>query len=170
MIAATRAGEETSNGNKSDINNDIKNDQQFRAILTQLNAADQREVGALFVDSVINLSDDERVKRAILTAHDKDASADALLSVFKAAKRAMIDSRPRTHTDSDWQAQASHFVAKAATAVVAPEGQCTAADPLWQTVQCSRMARNCALIFADDDTINPEIAHQYHILSKFLNK
>lgn len=146
----------------------ISNDAELRSALKQLNDEDTREVGALFVDSVLFLNTDSRVARAIKMAHDPDASPEELEDVFKASKRAMIDSRTRCGADCDWDDQAEHFVARAATAVVAPEGQCAAKDPIWQTVQSCRMARNCALIAADDDSANPEAQNQYDIINKYL--
>lgn len=146
----------------------VSNDTELRTVLEKLSAQDKREVGALFVDSVLFLTDDIRVSRAIRAAHDPVASPEELEDVFKAVKRAMIDSRTRCGADCDWDDQAVHFVARAATAVVAPEGQCVAKDPLWQTVQSCRMARNCALIAKDDDSVNPEAQNQYDIINKFL--
>lgn len=146
----------------------VTNDTELRAILKKLSKPHQREVGALFVDSVLSLNDDPRVSRAIDTAHNAEATAEELEVVFKAVKRAMIDSRTRCGADCDWDDQAVHFVARAATAVVAPEGQCAAKDPLWQTVQSCRMARNCSLIAKDDDSPNPEAHNQYAIMNQFL--
>lgn len=146
----------------------VTNDSEFREVLKQLDAAQKREIGALFVDSVRPLTTESRVNRAIEVAHDENASAEELEDVFKAVKKAMIDSRTRCGADCDWDDQAVHFVARAATAVVAPEGQCKAADPMWQVVQSCRMARNCALIAADDDSVNPEAENQYQILNDFL--
>lgn len=146
----------------------IRDDADLRKILKKLSEDEKREIGALFVDNVIFLNNDNRVVRAIKTAHDKEATKEELEDVFKAVKRAMIDSRTRCGADCDWDDQAVHFVARAATAVVAPEGQCAAPDPLWQTVQSCRMARNCALIAKDDDSENPEATMQYEILGEYL--
>lgn len=146
----------------------VSNDKALRAVLKELSDQDKREVGALFVDSVLLLNDDPRVSRAIKMAHDKAALPEELEVAFKAVKRAMIDSRARCGADCDWKDQAEHFVARAATAVVAPKGQCAAKDPIWQTVQSCRMARNCALIAEDDDSTNPEAQHQYAIINAFL--
>jgi len=146
----------------------VTNDTEFREVLKQLDAAQKREIGALFVDSVRSLTTESRVNRAMQVAHDKNASAEELEDVFKEVKRAMIDSRTRCGADCDWDDQAVHFVARAATAVVAPEGQCKAADPMWQVVQSCRMARNCALIAKDDDSVNPEAETQYQIINNFV--
>ena len=150
------------------VETNISNDTDLREALNKLSPEQKREIGARLVDNVILLNDDSRVSRAIKMAHDKEASKEELEDVFKAVKRAMIDSRTRCGADCDWDDQAVHFVARAATAVVAPEGQCAASDPLWQTVQSCRMARNCALISKDDDSDNPEAGMQYEIMKRYL--
>jgi len=146
----------------------VSNDTEFREALKKLTAEQIREVGALFVDNVMSLNNDKRVTRAVETAHDSNASENELTEVFKSVKKAMIESRTRCGADCDWDDQSVHFVARAATAVVAPEGQCKAKDPMWQVVQSCRMARNCALIAVDDDSENPEAESQYQIFNEFL--
>lgn len=148
----------------------VSNDAEFRQALKQLNKTDKRAIAALFVDNVLPLTNDKHIQQAIQTAHKRDASKDELEEVFKAVKKVMIDSRTRCGADCDWDDQAVHFVARAATATVAPEGQCNAPDPLWQVVQSCRMARNCALIAADDDSDNSEAETQYQILYEFLSE
>lgn len=152
----------------SEAKTPITNDAEFRAALNTLSAGQKREIGARFVDSVMDLNTEQRITRAMNVAHNPDASEDELVDAFKASKAAMIESRTRCGADCDWNDQAIHFVARAAAAVVAPEGQCKAADPLWQTVQSCRMARNCALIAEDSDDANPEALKQYGILQAFL--
>jgi len=146
----------------------VTNDSELRQALKALSLAQKRKLGALFVDSVMALNTDSRVSRAIEMAHDSEASENELAEVFASVKKAMIESRTRCGADCDWDDQAVHFVARAATAVVAPEGQCQAKDPMWQVVQSCRMGRNCALIAADDDSVNPEAEAQYQIINEFL--
>jgi len=153
---------------ESIVRSSIQNDRELRRALKLLDEKQQREVGALFVDNVLKLSNDKRVTRAIQIAHDVSASEKELAEVFKTVKKAMIESRTRCGADCDWEDQAIHFVARAATAVVAPEGQCKAKDPIWQVVQSCRMARSCALIATDDDSSNPEAESQYEILNNYL--
>jgi len=143
-------------------------DSEFRQTYNALDETNKRVVGAKFVENVLPLCDDRRVNQAITTALVPDASKEELLNAFKGAKAATIEARTRCGADCDWNEQAVHFVAKAAMALVAPEGQCKADDPPWQVVMSSRMARNCALIAADDDSENPEKETQYKLLAKHL--
>ena len=145
----------------------ISNDSQLRAALHELDAFRRRDVCARIVESVAAMNSDHRVGRALQTAHDPEATADELMAVFKAARAATVDSRTRCGADCNWRDQAAHFVARATAAAVAPEGQCKAADPPWQVVQSCRMARNCALIEADDDSVNTENETQYQILNDY---
>ncbi len=146
----------------------ITNDTEFRQALKKLDIEQLREVGAAFVESVLHLNKDKRVARAVDVAKNRDASDDELLAAYKAARVATVDSRTRCGADCNWEEQAAHFVARASAAMVAPEGMCKAADPPWQVAMSCRMAQNCALIAADDDSINNESENQYRIMNDYL--
>ncbi len=149
----------------STINDDI----EFRRALKRLDRDQLREIGAGFVQNVLHLNKDKRVARAVDVAKNRDASDDELLVAYKATRVATVDSRTRCGADCNWEEQAAHFVARASAAMVAPEGVCKAADPPWQVVMSCRMAQNCALIAADDDSINDESENQYRIMNDYLN-
>ena len=146
----------------------ITSDTDLRSAFKQLDATQNRLIGALLVQNVLALTTDDRVKRAIEKALDVKASDDELSDMFKSLKRAMIDSSTRCGADADWDEQASHFVLRAASTVVTPKAQRDSVDPLWQIVQSCRMARSCALIATNDDSDNPESEFQYQIVNKFL--
>jgi len=147
----------------------VSNDDDLRSVFKQLDETDNRIVGAMLVDDVLSLTTDERVKRAISKALEKEASNDELGDVFKSLKRAVIDSSTRCGAAGDWDDQASHFVTRAANAVVTPRSQRDTVNQLWQIVQSCRMARSCSLIASSDDSDNPEAEYQYKIVSDFLN-
>jgi hypothetical protein len=147
----------------------INNDTELRQALKQLDHKQLRETGAGFVGSVLHLCGDKRVSHAVDVARNSDASDDELLAAYKSARVATVDSRTRCGADCNWDEQAAHFVARASAAMVAPEGACKAADPPWQVVMSCRMAQNCALIAADDDSINDESENQYRIMNDYLN-
>ena len=149
----------------STINDDI----EFRRALKRLDRDQLREIGAGFVQNVLHLNKDKRVARAVDVAKNRDASDDELLAAYKATRVATVDSRTRCGADCNWEEQAAHFVARASAAMVAPEGVCKAADPPWQVVMSCRMAQNCALIAADDDSSNNESENQYRIMNDYLN-
>lgn len=146
----------------------VSNDDELRSVFKQFDEVENRIVGAMLVEDVLLLTTDERVKRAVITALDKNTSNDELSDVSKSLKSAVFNSSTRCGADGDWNEQASHFVTRAANAVVTPKLQRDSVDPLWQIVQSCRMARNCSLIASNDDSDNPEAENQYKIVNKFL--
>lgn len=146
----------------------IANDAELKRVLHELDPVTLRDVCARLVENLADLNDDHRVRHALQLAHDPDASPDTLMAAFKAARVATVDSRTRCGADCNWLEQAAHFVARATAAAIAPEGQCKAADPPWQVVMSCRMARNCALIANDDDSVNTENEAQYRIVNDCL--
>jgi hypothetical protein len=147
----------------------FSNDNDFRESLNALPADQVRKVTAQFVERLLHLNDDKRVADAIHLAKQPEIGAAEQLRVFNAARSATVESRTRCGADCNWDDQAAHFIARASAAVIAPEGKCQAADPVWQVVMSCRMAQNCALIAADDESVNQENEHQYRILEEFLN-
>ena len=149
---------------------DINNETQFRQALKQMSLANQREAGALFVEQVAYLADDERVTFAIRVAKNKDPADDELTAAHKAAKAAAIDCYTRCGADADWSAQAGYFVARAASAIVSPEKDMGRDGPAWTAAANSRLARTCSIIDANDEAESQEAGKQYRILEDYLNK
>lgn len=146
----------------------IENNDQFREALKSLNAVEKRIVGALFVLNVESLTTDDRVDEAIEEVQDPNASEEKLEELFKRLKRIFINNSARCGADADWGEQASHFVTRAAYAVIPVDGKEPDFDSLWLVVQNCRIARSCALISVNDDSPNPEAETQFHILNEFL--
>ncbi|MCP3869225.1 MAG: hypothetical protein GY703_14210 [Gammaproteobacteria bacterium] len=143
-------------------------DKEFRALLHSLEAEQMRQVGVRFVKSVVEYCDDRRVTRALEVAVKPEVTEEELEEAHRGVRAATVESRTRCGADCNWDDQAAHFVARATAAVVAPRGQCKAPDPPWQVAISCRMARNCALIAGDDDTMNVENETQYRILHEYL--
>ncbi|MDD5391557.1 MAG: hypothetical protein PHE17_00925 [Thiothrix sp.] len=143
----------------------ISNDTDFKQTLEKLELPQQRRVGAAFVRNVLalNLS----LSKVVETAADEDVSAEELAIAFKQAKAAALESHTRCGSDSDWQAQAGYFVARAASALVAPDKQ--AKNPAWEAAASARMARTCGHIDAADESMHEESEAQYRLLEQFLN-
>ena len=148
---------------------EITNETQFKQGLQQLSLADQRAVGARFVEHVISLADDERISFAIRVAKNKDAAEDELAAAFKSAKAAALDCYTRCGADADWSEQAGYFVARAASAIVAPEKDISGDGPAWTAAMNSRMARTCSIIDANTDAESQETGQQYRILEDLMN-
>ncbi|MBU1722823.1 MAG: hypothetical protein KJ892_03080 [Gammaproteobacteria bacterium] len=146
----------------------IMNDSDFRKELEQLSLAHQRRVGAAFVRNVLELSVDPAVTKVVDTAANaEDVTDDELALAFKNAKAAALESHTRCGADSDWQAQAGYFVARAASALVAPVKQ--AKSPAWEAAANARMARTCGMIESADESMHEESEAQYRLLEQFLN-
>ncbi len=146
----------------------ITDDGAFRAALDGLPIADQRAVGAKFVESVLPLNDDGRVRRVVEAA--ASGAADTLDDAFHNARRASIDSHARCGSEGDWRAQAAYFVARAATAIVTPEGHGKTGNLAWEAAAASRMARTCSLIDDEADPGEREALRQYRILNDYLER
>ena len=147
----------------------ITNDIEFKQALEGLDYSQLREVAGIFVQNVISLSSDERIKRVAKVASDAAATADELASALTSAKAAMIDCHARCGAEGDWRQQAGYFVARAATSALTPEGKCRSGGQAWQAAMSSRMARTSIGIDSGDDTPSDESEQQYHILSNYLN-
>ena len=151
--------------------NPINNDSDFRQALMDLNAGDQRAIAAKFVEHVLGLSNDERLKRVVKTAGDTSASEDELSSALKSARAATFDSHTRCGSEGSWSDQAGYFVARAAVAAVTPSLQSRAEGLALQAAMSSRMARTS--MFIDDEagelTTQAENEWQYQLLSDYLN-
>ena len=146
----------------------IMNDSDFRKELGQLSLAQQRRVGAAFVRNVLELTSDPAVGKVVDVASNAETVADDKLALaFRNAKAAALESHTRCGADSDWQAQAGYFVARAASALVAPAKQAKA--PAWDAAANARMARTCGIIESADATMHEESEAQYRLLEQFLN-
>lgn len=147
----------------------IHSDAEFKAGLSGLPVDQQRRVGKLFVENVIDLSDNPKVKQAISIADKFDLSAAETAEGFKMAKAAAIDSYTLCGRDADWLGQASHFVASAAAVCLTPEDQVAQCrDLAWSTAMNARMAKVCETVAHAQGADNQEAEKQYAILESFL--
>jgi hypothetical protein len=145
----------------------ISNDKEFKAALGGLSSQRQRQVAARFVERVLPLSGDVRIKAALDVASRADISDAELTVVSQAANSARVESFTQCGRETDWTAQAGHFVAKAAVACVRPA---EAGDNLaWDAAMQARMARTCQTVAEGSGTENREAEEQYRILEAFLN-
>lgn len=148
---------------------DIQNDQALRKALETLTPDRRRILGARFAESVVRLSNDERVNRAIETALRDDASPGELEDAYRAAKGYATKTYTDCGKDTDWLNQADHFVAAAAAAALTPEGQSAdRQNPAWKAAVQARMAVNCELMESDEAPDESETERQYAIASAFL--
>ncbi len=150
----------------------IANDQEFKAALARLSPLQQRQVAARFVQRVLPLSSDVRVKAALDMALRTDISDAELNVIAQAANTARIESYAQCGQETDWNEQAGHFVAKAAATCVRPalDGQNLA----WDTAMQVRVACTCdaAAGAGEHDAADHhrEAEAQYALLDVFLSQ
>lgn len=149
----------------------ITNDAELKQALLDLDAAQQRIVAAMFIDHVLSLSDDNRIKRAVKVASDDSASADEISDALKSAKAGIIDSSTRCGAEGNWTDQAGYFVARAAVAALTPLAQSKSGSAAWQAALSCRMAQTSIQIDSESDEMSghSENEWQYNILSNYLN-
>ncbi len=147
----------------------ITNDSEFRTALSALSDQQQRAVGALFVENVINLNGDDRVAQALAAARDPEISDDVITMVRHAIKAASLEAHARCGSDGKWTDQASYFVARAAEACVEPEGRAQGKGPAWKAAMSARMAKTCLAAESDEDAHDSESQAQYQILTSYLD-
>lgn len=140
----------------------ITSDSELKAALGDLSRAGQRLLAARFVESVLALSSDVRVKNAVAAARRSDITEDELAAALQSAKAASVDSYTQCGSECDWNSQAGHFVAQAALA-------CLGDNAAWEAAMHARMARTCRGIAAGAGTDNAEAEAQYRIATEFLN-
>jgi hypothetical protein len=147
----------------------ISNDKQFRDALNGLNPQQQRIVGALFVESVLSLSEDPRVARSLIVAKDMELGEEALILARRSAKAASLEAHTRCGADGEWTDQAGYFVARAAEACLEPEGRSQGRGAAWKAAMSARMARTCLAADSDEDAHDTESQAQYRILTSYLD-
>jgi hypothetical protein len=148
----------------------IHNDQELRDALHALSPDQQRVLGGRFVRNVAHLTTDERVNRAIATALRDDCSVAEVEDAYRAAKSYATKSYTDCGKDTDWLAQADHFVAAAAAAALTPESQLAERlNRAWKAAVQARMALNCEMMESPDVTGDAtEAQRQYAIANEYL--
>jgi hypothetical protein len=148
----------------------IRNDHDLRDALQGLTADQQRVLGSRFAERVLNLSQDERIARAVASGLREEISPGELEDAFKSAKAYATKTYTDCGKDTDWNAQADHFVAAAAAAALTPDALLgEKQNRAWKAAMQARMAVNCTLVEADDAPETSEAEHQYRIAESFLS-
>jgi hypothetical protein len=145
----------------------ISNDQELRAALAGLSADRQRVIGAQFVKNVIALNSDDRVARAVETALNIESSPEELDDAYRVAKGHATRTYTDCGKDTDWLAQADHFVAAATAAALTQEPD-EHRNRAWKAAVQARMAVNCAQMEDEDGELQDEAGHQYRIAEAYL--
>ncbi len=136
--------------------------------LKALPAEQQQELGTLIIEHVLELSDDSRVKSAIAAIKRDNPSKNESVVLRALVKKAALDSHARCGSDSEWSEQAAHFVALAASSLLA--GDKESGTAIWQAAMSCRMARTCKQIDTEQESDKDEAIAQYRILNSFLKE
>ena len=147
----------------------IANENDFRAVLSELDAVAQRVVAARFTEHVLDLTDDNRIASGVGVASNPEAGEAELAASFKTVKAATIESHTRCGSEGDWNAQAAYFVARACESALSPEGYKKGGAAL-QAATSARMARTARSIDNDEEATHGEREAQYDILNDYMNK
>ena len=147
----------------------IQNDHALREALNALSDEQQRILGCRFANNVLRLSNDERVNRAVETGLRDDCSPGELEDAFRAAKSYATKTYTDCGKDTDWLAQADHFVAASAAAALTPDAlMAEKQNRAWKAAVQARMAVNCELMESDEAPHESEVERQYAIANAFL--
>jgi hypothetical protein len=149
----------------------IANDRELRAALDRLDPRSRRLLGCRFAEAAVRLASDERIRRAIETGLRPEATAAEIEDVYKVARAYATRTYAVCGRDTDWLAQADHFLAAAAAAALASgdagsEGQTGNRNPAWKSAVQVRMAVNCESM--ERDEVQDETSRQYVIASEFI--
>jgi hypothetical protein len=145
----------------------IRNDQDLRRELKRLSPEQQRHLGSLFIESALDLCNDQRVQRAVHVARDPVASEVEREEAFHSAKAFAVGSYTECGQDTDWACQAAHFVGVAAACLLAKQEQPEEENRAWKVAIQVRNARNCALVDHEVEGVD-EGERQRHIASEFI--
>lgn len=147
----------------------ITNDREFKQALDSLSTTEQRIVGSRFVEHVLPLTEDFRVRRVVEVAENPAASDEELASAYKGVRSAVVETYTACGHDAEWLAQAGHFVAAAAAAAALPDaGRAGVGNPAWRAAMQARMAKTCEMIANGEGGTHTEAEEQYSILTAFL--
>jgi len=142
----------------------ISNDNDLRKAIEGLDFEQQRTLGVRFAESVIGFTDDNRLKRALRTALDPESNPEEIEEAYKTAKAISTATYTVCGRDTDWMAQAEHFVAAALQAALAPpELHPGKSTPAWRAAMHARMAFNCAMMESGEAGVDNEAQRQYQI-------
>jgi len=146
----------------------IQNDADLKRSLDGLSPWHQRRLGAMFIESALDLCDDARIRRALQVAMDPESSDEVLEDAFRSAKNYAVGSYTECGRDTDWSQQAAHFIGVATACLLSDEQPGGEGSRAWRVAMQVRNARNCALIAQEggDDSVD-EAERQRRIAGEF---
>ncbi len=141
-------------------------DSEFRQALSALSRLQQRQIGAQFIERVLQQYPEATLSKLLAVAQQADVSELELAAAAKTAKALALDKHTRCGAEGDWQAQASYFLARATSELLATSKPSQL--PAWEAALNARLARTCALIDDTHHTLHGESDAQYQLLTDYL--
>lgn len=147
----------------------IENDEELRAAVMQLDAADQRRLAARFVEDVLEYTDDTRIQHALSVVARPNASEEELRAAHRSARAAALDAHARCGADSEWSGQSPYFVARAAEASTGKNAKGSHSTLAWLVAMQCRMASCCLAAVAGPESEENTCSSQRRIAAEFIN-
>jgi hypothetical protein len=159
----------------------ISTAEECRKAFGSLSLAQQRQVGAMFVGNVLDLTDDPQVKNGREIAESAGVTEDELDDAYHRVHAVYLSTHPRSGcTDLDYKQHAAHFVAEACMLCLSPiHPERNAAQIVGRVAMYCQLARHYSAIQQQDgypkfegveEAVKKEIDSQYEILSKYLGE
>lgn len=150
--------------------NRITNDREMKLALERLDSVQLRLVGAAFVGGIMDLCQDENMRRGLEVAKDPEASGEDLKTAQKPVKVSTLNSHARCGAEGDWYDQANYFIGRALLCLLGCQDpkRSREKNPAWQVAMTCRMARLSGELHEDNESPDQESRNQYAILSSFL--
>jgi hypothetical protein len=158
----------------------VKGHKSFQEVLSALTVAQQRQISARFIEHVLDLTDEPRLKTAQQTAAKSGVTAEELVDAFHSVHAVYTQTHPRSDlSELDYTKQAIHFIAEACLVCLSPTYQEAKIHRIAEkAAMYCRMARTCASIMHDEDqpdlgetekALQNEIKSQYTIVNEYLS-
>ncbi|RLA07533.1 MAG: hypothetical protein DRQ51_05750 [Gammaproteobacteria bacterium] len=145
----------------------ITNDKQFKATIDELSSLQNRKLATLFLQNVMGLTDKKKYQQLLTLASNKNATEQEYANLQTAIQTMVVETNARCGTDTDWAAQAEHFVAKSALSCVKDANRSNQ-NSAYDSAMYARMACNFASIADGKSDEQAETQAQYQILIQFL--
>ena len=159
----------------------ITNNETFKKTLSVLPLNQQRQIGARFVENVLDLTDERCTQNVKNLAKKSDITPEELEMAYHVVHSVYVATHPRSDlTELDYCKHAAHLVAEACMNCVSPTyGERKIHHLAENVASYCRMARICSSLhqgkenpnFSDaEEAMNKEMEAQFKILNSFLEE
>ena len=139
----------------------VTDQKSFQLALAALSLAEQRQIGARFIEHVLDLSREPRFDSAIRTAGKPDVSPEELDAAYPSVHALYVQTHPRSDLSTlDYHQQAVHFIAEACLMCLASASVGKPPHLAEKVAMYCRMARVCANIPHEQEYPSFEQAEQ----------